>query len=71
VKKGKDANPISKRKIVSNAFDENKTLETHVQNRELSQDGSKLFVEHILAELDFAHVKVPDTADFEIFVNDL
>ena len=45
--------------------------DTHVEDRELSQDRPQLFVERVLRKLDFAHVEIPYTTDLEVFVDDL
>ncbi len=48
-----------------------KGRETDVEHGEFIQDGAEFFVKRILCELDFAHVKVTDSANFEVFMDDL
>lgn len=45
--------------------------ETYVEHGEFGEDRTELFVKRILGEFDLAHVKVTDTTDLEVFVNDL
>jgi len=44
---------------------------TYIEHGELRQDSSKLFVERVLSELDFAHVKTPYATYFEVFMDHL
>lgn len=44
---------------------------THIEHRELGQDGIELLFKRVLGELDLAHVKIPYSTDFEVFVDDL
>lgn len=44
---------------------------TNIEYRKLSQDSAKFFIKRVLSELDFAHVKVAYSTDFEVFVNNL
>jgi hypothetical protein len=43
----------------------------HIEDRKIVQDGTQFFIKRILGVLDFAHVKVAYSADFEVLVNDL
>lgn len=44
---------------------------TNIEDREVIEDRAQFFIECILGKLDFAHVKVTNAADFEVFVDDL
>lgn len=54
----------SRSELVENGF-------THVQHRELGQNSSELFLECILGELDFSHVKLSNPTDVEVPVDNL
>ena len=44
---------------------------TYVDDRELLQYSTELFVKRVLRELDLAHIKVADPADLEVLVDHL
>lgn len=44
---------------------------THIKHGEILEDAGEFFIERVLSELHFAHVEVPDAADFKVFVDDL
>lgn len=44
---------------------------THIEDRELGQDSAELLIESVLCKLDFSHVKVANTTNLEVFVDDL
>lgn len=44
---------------------------TCIEDREILKDGIELFVKGFLGEFNLSHIKVADTTDFEVFVDDL
>jgi hypothetical protein len=43
----------------------------YIKHGEFGQDRTQLFIERILRELHFSHIKVPYAADFKVFMNNL
>jgi hypothetical protein len=46
-------------------------MSTRIEHGEFRQDSAKFLVKRVLGKLDFPHVKIADTADLEVLVNDL
>ena len=44
---------------------------TYINDRELFQDSTELFVKRVLHELNRAHIEVADPADLEVLVYNL
>lgn len=57
--------------ILHLAFSMNSSTITHVKNRELFQNGTKLLFKGVLSELDLPHIEITDPTNFIVFVYDL
>jgi hypothetical protein len=66
-----DVDPKLQINLLDSAPSRNMAASTHVEHWKLGQDGTKFLFKRVLGEFDLAHVKVPYSTDFEVFVNDL
>jgi hypothetical protein len=64
-----DANPVRIREV-SRGLGTSKAT-TYIEHRKFREDCTKFFVERVLREFDLAHIKVTDTTNLEVFVDDL